>query len=73
MVVAVIQTTVDLPGPLFRGLKQNGRIYVDREDLLDHIEATAAAFDKAQADNNIGRSFRAFAAAIENATPKECA
>ena len=46
-------------------------VYVALEDVLDHLEATAQAFDDAHALQDIGRCFRAYRSAIEKAPIKE--
>lgn len=66
-----VKTTVDLPGPSFRGVRIGETVYISLSDLLDHLAETADAFDKAHAEADFGRSFRAYRDAIEKAPTKE--
>ncbi len=66
-----VKVTVDLPGPRFRGLKRHGVVYARLTDVTTFLMETAEAFDKAHANNDIGKSFRACCAAIVEADTLE--
>lgn len=66
-----VQTTVDLPGPSFRGIRLGDVVYVALDDVIAHLSATAEAFDAAHAEADIGRSIRAYRDAIQRAPAKE--
>ena len=59
-----VRVTVDLPGPHLLGILNDGKTYVLLSDLLDHIEETAAAFEKAHANSDLALAFRAFGESI---------
>lgn len=65
------KVTIDLPGPHFRGLRQRGIVYVALNDVIDFLGETADAFDRANANADIGKSFRACRASIEEARVEE--
>lgn len=58
--------TVTLPGPSLNGIKHKGFVYVLLSDVLNHIEATAFAFEQQNANEDVAKSFRHFGANLRD-------
>ncbi len=60
-----VKTTVELPAPRFRGMRNGSVIYIALEDVTALLIETAEAFDNAHAVSDLGICFRALAKEID--------